>query len=246
MIAIFKREFKSYFLSPIGYIYLAAMYFFLGLYFWLTFSQGIPGVPSIISMMATVVLFVLPVLTMRMLSEDRRQKVDQALLTAPVKLSSIILGKFFAALSVFAIGFAPTVIFEMMVASYVEVNIASYLYMLLGMLLFGGTLIALGMFISSLTESTALSAIITFIVNLLVMFLPGIAGTLGAMNSGSSKVMMWITTAIKTVLEKLSIINAFNRFYEEIFSVSDVLYLVSFIVAFIFLSIRSLDKRRWA
>lgn len=246
MIAIFKREFKSYFLSPIGYIYLAAMYFFLGLYFWLTFSQGIPGVPSIINMMATVVLFVLPVLTMRMLSEDRRQKVDQALLTAPVKLSGIILGKFFAALSVFAIGFAPTLIFEMMVASYVEVNIASYLYMLLGMLLFGGTLIALGMFISSLTESTALSAITTFIVNLLVMFLPGIAGTLGAMNSGSSKVMMWITTAIKTVLDKLSIINAFNRFYEEIFSVSDVLYLVSFIVVFIFLSIRSLDKRRWA
>lgn len=246
MLAIFKREFKSYFLSPMGYIYLAAMYFFLGIYFWVTFAQGIPAVPQIIHIMSTVVMFVVPVITMRLLSEDRRQKVDQALLTAPVKLSGIILGKFFAALAVFAIGFAPTVIFEMITASFVSVNVASYLYMLLGMFLYGGTIIALGMFISSLTESTALSAIVTFIVNLLIMFLPGISSSLSSTTTGNSKVMQGITIALQTVLDKLAISNAFDRFYEEIFSISDVLYLLSFIVVFLFLSVRSLEKRRWA
>lgn len=246
MVAIFKREFKSYFLSPIGYIYLAAMYFFLGLYFWSVFSQGVPAVPDIVYTMQTIVLFILPVITMRLLSEDRRQKVDQALLTAPVKLTAIILGKFFAALAVFAIGFAPTVIFEMITASYVGVNVLTYLYMLLGMMLYGGTLIALGMFISSLTESTALSAIITFIVNLLVMFLPGITSMIGSMNTGTSKFLQWLSTTFQTILEKLAITNVFDSFYSEIFSITDVIYLLSFILVFLFLSVRSLDKRRWA
>ena len=246
MTAIFKREFKSYFLSPIGYIYLAAMYFFLGLYFWMIFSSGVPAVPQIVYLMSTVVLFVLPVLTMRMLSEDRRQKVDQALLTAPVKLSGIIMGKFWAAMAVFAIGFAPTVIFEMIVASFVDVNVLSYVYMLLGMLLYGGTLIAIGMFISSLTESTALSAIITFIVNLLIMFLPGIASTISTTATANAKFFQWIVTALQTALDKLAITNVFDRFYEEVFYISDVIYLLSFIIVFLFLSVRSLEKRRWA
>jgi len=246
MLAIFKREFKSYFLSPIGYIYLAAMYFFLGLYFWMIFSSGVPAVPQIIYLMSTVVLFVLPVLTMRMLSEDRRQKVDQALLTAPVKLSGIILGKFWAAMAVFSIGFAPTVIFEMIVASFVDVNVLSYVYMLLGMLLYGGTLIAIGMFISSLTDSTAISAIVTFIVNLLIMFLPGISSTISSAATANAKFLQWIITAVQTALDKLAITNVFDRFYEEVFYVSDVIYLVSFIVVFLFLSVRSLEKRRWA
>ena len=100
MLAVFKREFKSYFSTPIGYIVLAAFYFFLGLYFFIIYSGGMPKVEMAIIAMSTVVIFTLPVLTMRLMSEDRRQKVDQALLTAPVKLSGVVLGKFFAAFAV--------------------------------------------------------------------------------------------------------------------------------------------------
>ena len=81
MIAIFKREFKSYFSTPVGYIVLAAFYFFLGLYFSLIFSMGSPDTSMVVMAMSTVVIFTLPVLTMRLMSEDRRQKVDQVLLT---------------------------------------------------------------------------------------------------------------------------------------------------------------------
>ena len=97
MLAIFKREFKSYFSTPIGYIVLAAFYFFLGLNFWDIYKYGAPQVEYVISQMLTVAVFLMPILTMRLMSEDRRQKVDQALFTAPVKLTSIVLGKFFAA-----------------------------------------------------------------------------------------------------------------------------------------------------
>ena len=99
MTAIFKREFKSYFTSPLGYIYLAIFYFFEGMYFSALYGAASPHVeyifPSFLFVLAVVL--VTPVITMRLLSEDRRQKVDQALLTAPVGVGSIVLGKFFSA-----------------------------------------------------------------------------------------------------------------------------------------------------
>ena len=107
MSAVFKREFRAYFTTPIGFIVIAAFYFFLGLYFSMIYSYGSPDTAMVIVAMSTVIVFTMPVLTMRLMSEDRRQKVDQALLTAPVSLTSIVLGKFFAALAVFAIALRP-------------------------------------------------------------------------------------------------------------------------------------------
>lgn len=233
MSAIFKREFKSYFTTPVGFVVLAIYYFFLGLYFSMIYSYGSPEVPSILMAMSTVVMFTIPVLTMRLMSEDRRQKVDQALLTAPVRLSGIVLGKFFAALAVFAIGFAPTVIFEIIVASFVKVNVLAYLYALFGMMLLGGAMIAIGMFVSSLTESSFISAFLSLVINILVLYMSSLASTIK---------ISWIAA----IMEKAAFITAFESFGEEVFSVADVVYFVSIIVAFLFLSVRSLEKRRWA
>ena len=232
MRAVFKREFRSYFSTPVGFIVLAAFYFFLGLYFSLIYSYGSPDVATVIVAMSTVVVFAMPILTMRLMSEDRRQKVDQALLTAPVSLTSIVMGKFFAALAVFAIGFAPTLIFEIIVASYVSVNIMSYLYALFGMLLLGSALIAIGMFISSLTESAVISAILTLVINILVLYMSSFASMVS---------VSWIAT----ILEKAAFITAFENFGQNIFSVADVVYFVSISAASLFLCVRSLDKRRW-
>ena len=233
MSAVFKREFRSYFSTPIGFIVLAAFYFFLGLYFSLIYSYGSPDIATVIVAMSTVIVFAMPILTMRLMSEDRRQKVDQALLTAPVTLTSIVLGKFFAALAVFAIGFAPTLVFEIIVASYVTVNIMSYIYALFGMLLLGSALIAIGMFISSLTESAVISAILTLVINILVLYMSSFASMVS---------VSWIAT----IIEKAAFITAFENFGQNIFSVADVVYFVSISAAFLFLCVRSLDKRRWA
>ena len=233
MTAVFKREFRSYFSTPVGFIVIAAFYFFLGLYFSLIYSSGRPDIAMVIVAMSTVIVFTMPILTMRLMSEDRRQKVDQALLTAPVSLTSIVLGKYLAALAVFAIGFAPTVIFEIIIATYVSVNVMSYIYALFGMLLLGSALISIGMFISSLTESSVISAILTLVINILVLYMSNFASMIN---------ISWLSK----VIEKAAFITAFENFGENIFSVTDVLYFVSISAAFLFLCVRSLDKRRWA
>ncbi len=246
MLAIFKREFKAYFSTPIGYIVLAIFYFFLGLNFWDTF--GAPNVEYVMSQMLIVIIVTIPIITMRLMSEDRRQKVDQALLTAPVKLTSIVLGKFFAALSVFALGFAPTVIFEIIVMSYVSVNIFTYLYVLLGILLLGSAIIAIGMFISCLTESSVISAILALVVNILALYMSGLSQMISAPASDGFFSMIWsyIVKGVALLIEKLAFINVFSSFGENLFSLPDVCYFLSITAAFLFLCVRALEKRRWA
>lgn len=254
MSAIFKREFKAYFLSPIGYIFLAIMYFFLGLMYRIIYSSGLADVAYVTAQMSSYVMFIIPLITMRLLSEDRHSKVDQALLTAPVPLSGIIFGKFLAAFAVYAIGFAPTIIFEMISASVSTANLGAYLYMLLGMMLFGATLIALGLFISSLTESTSLAAIATLVVNLLIMILPAITSWMESSSSSVTGIKIkWISNAVTGLrsgliflLEKLTFSAPLDRFYQQLISLGDMVYFASFIAAFLFLSVRSLEKRRWA
>ena len=233
MYAVFKREFRSYFSTPIGFIVLAVCYFFLGLYFSMIYSYGNPQVSEFIVAKTTVIVFTMPVITMRLMSEDRRQKVDQALLTAPVSLTAIVLGKFFAALALLAIVFVPTLIFEINVMSYVSVNIMSYIYALLGMLLLGSALISIGMFISSLTESSVVSAILTLVINILVLYMSSFASMIN---------VTWIANIVKNA----AFINVFEDFATNVFSVPDVVYFISISAAFLFLCVRSLDKRRWA
>ena len=251
MIAIFKREFKSYFATPIGYIVIAAFYFFLGLYFSMIYSVGAPEVNTIIVAMSSIIVFVIPVITMRLMSEDRRQKVDQALLTAPVKLTSIVMGKFLAALAVFAIGFAPTIIFELIVISYVEVNVLYYLYALLGIILLGGALIAIGMFISSLTESSVVSAILTLVVNIVVLYMSNFAEMISSAQTtgtGGFFAKLWtnILEALSKLVERLAFLSVFENFGANVFSIVDIIYFLSIIAVFLFLCVRSLEKRRWA
>ena len=192
-----------------------------------------PQVEYVISQMLTVAVFLMPILTMRLMSEDRRQKVDQALFTAPVKLISVVLGKFFAAFAVFAMGFIPTIIFEIIIMSYVSVNIFTYLYALLGILLLGAALIAIGMFISCLTESSVISAILTLVINLLTLYMTSFAQLISV-------------ELISNLLEKMAFINMFANFGNEYFSLPDVFYFLSITAAFLFLCVRALEKRRWA
>ena len=254
MIAIFKREFKAYFTSPVGHIFLAFMFFFLGLTFYISYSSGSADIPSVTGVVYVYLLFLVPIITMRLLSEERHNKVDQILLTAPVSLWGIISGKFLAAFAVYCIGFAPTIIFEIIASNLVEVNVGAYLYMLFGVLLFGAVLIALGLFISSLTESTSVAAIATIIVNLLIMLMPNIVAIIDSTSTSItgisikwiSDTILWLKDGLVFILDKLSLAEPINQFYLQIITLGDMVYYLSFIAAFLFLSVRSLEKRRWS
>jgi ABC-2 type transport system permease protein len=183
--------------------------------------------------MSTVVIFVLPFITMKMLSDDKRQKVDQILLTAPVSVTGIIMGKFLAGLAVFAIMFAPTLIFQIIVSFLASANWLEYLYCLFGMLLLGSAMIAIGMFISSLTESSVIAAVLTMVINIVVMMATSFASSFAA---------KWVTA----VAQSISFIDRFGNFTQSVFSVADVVYFISIAVLFVFLSVRSVEKRRWS
>ena len=233
MTAIFKREFKSYFTSPLGYVYLAIFLFFEGYFFVNLYGYGSPNNEIIFPSLSTVVVLVTPVLTMRLLSEERRQKIDQALLTAPVTISSIVLGKFLASVAVYALALSPIVLFELIVTLLSTPNWLVFLNALLGAMLIGAALIAIGMFISALTESPIISCILTLLTFLLLMVLPSLASLSG---------IEWVTAAAS----KIAFVNLFSSFTSSIFRVVDVVFLLSVIAVFVFLSIRAVERRRWA
>ena len=236
MKAIYKREFKSYFASPIGYIFLAVFFFFEGTAFADIYSSGSTEIAGVFYNFLTLlaVIFLIPVVTMRLLSEDRRQKVDQALITAPVSVTGIVLGKFFAAFSVYALAFAPTIIFQIIVSVLVpSVNWLIFLNALIGTLLTGAALISIGLTISAFTESQAISCILTIAAYVSIFAITYIAELTGV-------------KFIVSAAEYLAIVNIFEHFADSVFHITDVAYLLSLTGLFIFFSVRAVERRRWA
>lgn len=233
MSAIFKREFKNYFTSPLGYVVLTVFALFEGFYFYYLFINQYGDISTLFSFMTTIVMFLCPILTMRLMSEDKRLKVDQALLTAPVSLWGIIMGKFLAAMAVYTISFSFTFISQIIFAFFTAPDWVIYFGNLFGILLLGAALIAVGIFISSLTESQMVSAVVSFGVVLFVMLIDTIAEAIGV-------------EVIKNVLAKLSFYTRYANFSRGILDFSDLFFFISIIALFLFLAVRVLEKKRWA
>ena len=237
MSAIFKREFKSYFTTPIGYIVLAVMMIVHGWAFADVYEAGSPDISYVFtSFLSTLIVFILipPILTMRSMSEDRRQKVDQVLITSPVSLYSIVLGKFFAILAIFMMGYSMTLVFQIIIAFQgVTVNWLIYIGNVLGVALIGSALIALGIFISSLTESQLVSVVVSVAVSSLLSMMDSFASTIN---------VRWVTK----VVEWISFTGRYYTFCEGILDYSNAVFFLGFAAVFIFLTVRVLDKRRYS
>lgn len=233
MLAIFKRELRAYFISPVGYVVIILFLLFSGYFFSFQFSMGSPDLSFVFSQMFTITLFVMPILTMRLMSEDKRQKVDQALLTAPVKLSAIVLGKFFAALVVFMLGFSGTLIYQLIITAYVSPNWIVYIGNLVGIMMLGSALISVGIFVSSLTESQMVAAVASFAISLFLMLLDTFASIV---NIG----------IVKKIADWVSFLGRYESFTAGIFDYSNVVFFLSFTAVFLFLTVRMLEKKRWA
>lgn len=233
MVAVFKREFKSYFTNPLGFIIIAVFTLFSGMAYSMVFAAGSPDVQGVVNFMSTVVIFATPFISMRLISEDRRQKVDQVLFTAPVTVTGIVLGKFLAAMALYTVGLAALFVYPFITAFHISIDWVIYLYALLGILCLGAVMISIGMFISSLTESPVVSAASTFAVFLAVMLF-------GSYTAGStSPVIEFITKAI-------SFIDRFYSFISGVADLSDLVYMLSVAALFVFLTVRSVERRRWA
>ena len=233
MSAIFKREMRSYFTSPIGYIVVILYTLLYGFFFTRLYQNGMPDMSILFGYSFTLTLFLMPVLTMRLFSEERRQKTDQALFTAPVNLSAIVLGKFFAALCVFLLAQVTTLVFELIFAFNVSVDGIGYFCCLLGSTLTAAALIAVGIFISSLTESQIVAAIGGIGVSILLAIMDTLASTVS---------VKWLAAAIGWI----SFSGRFNTFCTGILDYANIAFFLSFTAIFLFLTVRIQEKRRWS
>ena len=234
MFAIFKRELKAYFTSPLGYVFLAIFYAFSGLFFYIfSLSVGSTDISSVFLMMFIVLMVFVPLLTMRVLSEDKKQKTDQLILTAPVSLLSIVMGKFLAAYAIFAIGVAVMPVYGFVMSTFATVSWLPIWGNTVGLLLLGGIFVSIGLFISSLTENQMIAAIGGFFINLMILLMNTLKS---ALPNGF----------LQDVLSSISVYSRYSEITNGIFSLSSLIFFVSVIFIFLFLTVRVLEKRRWA
>lgn len=234
MFSIFKREFRAYFTSPLGYVFLAIFYAFSGLFFYIfSLSIGSTDISGVFLMMFMVLMIFVPLLTMRLLSEDKKQKTDQLILTAPVSLLSVVMGKFLAAYAIFVIGVAVMPVYGFVMSTFTTISWLPIWGNTVGLLLIGGIFVSVGLFVSSLTENQMIAAIGSFFVNLMILL----------MNTLTSALPSGI---FKDVLASVSVYSRYSEITNGIFSLSSLIFFISVIFIFLFLTVRVLEKRRWA
>ncbi len=179
MPALFKKEFLSFFISPLGYIFMAVFLLISGLFFTVGNLFAMNGdYSSFLGGLILIFLLVVPLLTMRIFSEEKRQKTDQLLLTAPCPVSHIVAGKFLAALALFALTLLLTGIYPLLLSFHTRLEGARILGTYTGFFLLGSSFISLGIFASSLTESQAGAAILTFCLLILTWVMDFLGGFL--------------------------------------------------------------------
>jgi ABC-2 type transport system permease protein len=289
MFAIFRRELRAYFTSPIGFIFMGFFILLSGIFF--AIGNLIPGNPQYTGLLGSITfvfLLVVPILTMRLISEDVRQKTDQLLITSPLSITSIVVGKFLAAFAVFFLTLAVTVIYPVIMSFFALMGLAWWEIIggYVGFLLLGGAFIAVGLFFSSLTDNQLIAAVETFAALLLIWILDWVSQSVpsdavsslvflaligaalaaliyfstrsiaaGAAAGGAAAAVLVLLFVLKRgffvgiigqILGWLSLLKRYNDFSMGIFSLSPVVYYITFAGAFIFFTVRVIEKRRWS
>lgn len=234
MLAIFKRELKAYFTGVIGYVFLVIYLAVAGILFSFTtmFSMS-ADVSSYFTFMLIFSAIVLPLLTMKSFSEERKTKTEQLLLTAPVSLVSMVIGKFLASYLVYAAATLLTSLYFLFLIPYAVLQFMTLIGNVVALLLVGMVFISIGLFVSSLTENQLASAIGTIAIILAFLGI-GIVGALIPDN-------YWI----RFVFDALSIFTRFNTFVNGYFDLASLLYYLTVGGVFLWLTVRIYDRRRY-
>lgn len=288
MKAIYKKELASYFRSMTGYVLIAFLIMFTGIYFMVyNMYQGYPYFSYALSAVMTILLIWIPVLTMRSFAEERRGKTDQLLLTAPVRIRSIVLGKYFAMVSVFLIPVLVFCLFPLLIKASGTAYLLTDYSALLQFFLVGCVFIAVGMFFSSLTESPVIAAVSNFTVIIILYlwsnlldYIPDSSATNLAvmvvlilcvcgwlyhlMQNKFLSIIMAVAAVIASIiffvidstryeslfselLGKFDLLAGFNdAAFNNIFNVPAVILQLTVVAVFIFLTVQSIEKRRWS
>lgn len=232
MNAIIKKELRIYFNTPIAWVFIAVLVCVGSILFTLfNLFAASSAIGTIFALLPWVFVVMTPLLTMRLVAEERSLKTDQLLLTAPISVSAIVWGKLVSALIIFGISIVLMLMYQIILEFYSDVEWGTVFTNYLGFFLLGASLISIGLFISSLTENQFTAAIITIAV-LLAMFL------LSSFNETSG------FAVLDALLGILKITARFNGFYTGFINITDALYYISITVIFALLTIYRIEKRK--
>lgn len=236
MLAIYKRELKSYFQSFIGLLFIAVTLFFVSLYYFVyNMMNGYPYLSYAISSVIILFMLSVPVLSMKILAEERRSRTDQLILTAPVSVGNIVVGKYLALMTIFSIPTAVVCVYPLIMSAFGSVPMGEAYLAVLAFFLYGMTAIAIGVLISSLTESQVIAAVITFI----VLFL-------GYMMSSICSLISSTGNLLTKLLGCFDMATPFTEMLNGTLNLRSVLYFLSLTVLALFLTVQSIQKRRYS
>lgn len=287
MKAIFEKELRSYFTNVYGYIFGIFLLIFAGIFTMvINIKAGFPNFEAVLSNMCFVFPVAAPLLTMRSIAEERRQRTDQLLYSLPLSMTKVVLGKFLAILAVMLVPIAILCAYPLILSHYGAVNLKAAYGALLGFFFLSAALSAIGMFISSITENQAVAAGLCFTALLILYFLSALAGTMppsavssfiaivlsifligliiqlltkNTLAASVSLIVMeaaalafYFVAPVKfeglfpNILNRLSVFERFYTFTEGIFDITALVYFTTIAGVFLFLTVQSLEKRRWS
>lgn len=233
MTAIYRREMSAFFTSPMAYIYFGVFCFFGGVFLTQTsLTANTTSLSMVFTNMFVIIIFLIPILTMKLFSEEKKQRTDQGLLTAPVSLTGIVMGKYLAALTVFAMSNIIFIVYGLIFSAYSSFSWPVVFGNILGVLLVGVALISIGLFVSSLTENQLIAAIGGIVINLLLYMIDVFAQTVPNAFVGS-------------LLLRFSLYKKYNSFAAGILDINSIIFFISIAVVFNFLTVKVLERRRW-
>ncbi len=221
--AIIKKEFKSYFLSPVGYVFIGLFLIMFSIFFYTdVIRYGSTNFEYIFFSGATILTFIVPVLTMRTFAEERKTGVEQLLLTSPTSITKIVLAKFIAAVLILLITELCTMMYFGILCFFGMPHIQTALVTLLGFFLLGMAYVSFGIFASSITENQIIAGVIT----------------LGFF------ILMWFLPDFNTIFSDFSLINIFTKFPQGQIDIADTITLISFTVMSLLLTIIFMQRRK--
>ena len=234
MLAIYKKEMRTYFTTPLGYVFIAVFLAVSGFVFaFSTFQTQTSDVSGYFQLMIFGYIVIIPLLTMRSFAEERRTRTEQLLMTSPVTIPAMVFAKFLAAFTMFAGTVLLSCVYYLPLFGYGEPNVARAVGCLIAMLLLGMCFIAVGIFVSTLTESTVTASIGTMTI-LLVFVVAAIFNNLID------------SYVIRSVLSWISVYSRYVNFTYGIFDIAAAVYYVSITAVFLFLAVRVYERRRYA
>lgn len=287
MTAILARELRSYFQTPTGYIFMGLFLLVTGFFFTMgNLMSGSSYYTNFLGSVLFLYLFAVPLLTMRLLSEERRQRTDQLLLTSPITITDIVLGKFFAALVVFLLTLVVTILYALVIGIFGDLAVWETVGGYIGFLLLGSSFIAVGVLISAVSENQVSAAFFTFFALLVIWFIDAIKGVVpqdivsgtifaaafvaaiglffylntkswiatGAVGIVGAVVIVVLHLVDPTMFEGLivetidwfSLIDRFDSYTLGLLKLEETVFYLSFTSVFLFITVRIIEKRRWA